>query len=914
MTVPTITITKAGFAAIINAEHTGTAPVRVAQIGLTDQAFNVASVGAALPGERKRIGTIGGKAVAADTLHVNIRDDSQDTYTLRGFGLYLQDGTLFAVYSQATPIMEKAAAAMLLLATDIRFANINATSIDVGDVDFINPPATTTQMGVARFATDGEAVEGALRNVALTPYGMVAYLNSRLGNGAPTAFAKTLLSVATAGLMRAALELGSAATKNSGTGGGLDADLLDGQHGDYYRRWDSLTGVPTRFSAAPHTHPVSDVDNLQSLLDSKASLAGSTFTGAVVVDGSSIRVKNWGGTANSGVVYFGGDDSYLYKEGNQFVFNNVVGKYTAYLQSGGLIWTSANFNPDTKLQVDGTAKAARKLAGLGYSAGNSADAPDGEAAWGVHATAYTSGSVSTPDGDWSTLLNVGPLSDGARAFQIGYSWNVAESFAIRVVGSTWRRLWHGGNFNPASKANLAGGNKLLGDQHIASGTLRVQPNTEGDQLYLRSQGTLGVTLDAVTHNNSAYAPLTLCGSTINLAGPVRGANGAVFSGPVQGAGLSAFSGVFATQVGVVARGWGNGITRWLDVLESDGSLALYGYDSTGGRPYSLINFKSPVAGGEARVGMNASLVVGGTVTAAQNFQAQGEHVVLGANGGSVYLRPHGKDSTVGEARLQPDGSLVVVSTIFSGQTFQSSSPSAVVAANGGLVYLRPNGGGVESGEFRVSADGKVYASNSITTEGGIYAKGGIESAGGVSSFCDGHVRMNPGTTENAGYISFHTPNGARRGYIGWANGARLEYKVENGFTGHQFQGTVHASGGYDFGSSRKLKEIDGAIPYGLDDLRRIPTVIGRYKSAYNADGQQRLFYEAEGLGEIIAEAVNPQGVLFDGEWVPSIKIDQLAPLNTHFLQLLERRERENSDALVRRVQELAERLAILEAR
>ncbi|AEY01471.1 phage tail fiber-like protein [Oceanimonas sp. GK1] len=36
-----------------------------------------------------------------------------------------------------------------------------------------------------------------------------------------------------------------------GTGSGLDADLLDGQHGSYYRAWGNLTGVPATASRWP---------------------------------------------------------------------------------------------------------------------------------------------------------------------------------------------------------------------------------------------------------------------------------------------------------------------------------------------------------------------------------------------------------------------------------------------------------------------------------------------------------------------------------------------------------------------------------------------------------------------------------------------------------------------------------------
>ncbi len=283
MSLPQITITPAGFAAIVNAEHDGTAPVRISHVGVTPQAFNVDTVGAAVPGEIKRISTFGGKAVAVDTLHLNIRDDSSDTYTLRGFGLYLSNGVLFAVYSQATPIMEKAAAATLLLATDIRFAKITATSIEVGDVDFVNPPATTTQVGVSRFATDQEANAGSSGSVGMTPKGVATYINGRFGEGAPSDFIKGLMTKATAALLRAALGLKSAALKEEGAGNGLDADLLDGQQGAYYLEYKNITGLPTQWTPAPHSHPISHIEGLQDALDSKVDWSGGAITGQLSV-------------------------------------------------------------------------------------------------------------------------------------------------------------------------------------------------------------------------------------------------------------------------------------------------------------------------------------------------------------------------------------------------------------------------------------------------------------------------------------------------------------------------------------------------------------------------------------------------------------------------------------------------------
>lgn len=91
------------------------------------------------------------------------------------------------------------------------------------------------------------------------------------------------------------------------------------------------------------------------------------------------------------------------------------------------------------------------------------------------------------------------------------------------------------------------------------------------------------------------------------------------------------------------------------------------------------------------------------------------------------------------------------------------------------------------------------------------------------------------------------------------------------------QGAWGASGGFDFGSSRKLKLIEGEMPYGLEHVRKVSTLIGKYKPEYNKDGRTRLFFDAEQLATIIPEAVDENGVEFNGEMVPVVKIDQVLP-------------------------------------
>lgn len=192
-----ILITNAGRAAIINAQHTGTAPITLASVGLSQTAIAPSAADAALAGEFKRVATIAGEVVAPDTIHLTMSDDSADSYALRSFGLYLADGTLFALYGQADPILQKVASSIGLLSIDVILADAAATALTFGDTSFTNPPATTERQGVVELATLAEAQAGVDALRALTPAAARAALLGWL-------------------------------LAQDGAGSGLDADLLRG--------------------------------------------------------------------------------------------------------------------------------------------------------------------------------------------------------------------------------------------------------------------------------------------------------------------------------------------------------------------------------------------------------------------------------------------------------------------------------------------------------------------------------------------------------------------------------------------------------------------------------------------------------------------------------------------------------------
>ena len=310
----TLTVTNAGRAALVNAANNGTAPVLMASVGVSASEVTPTLDATALPGEIKRIATLSGDAVADDTIHVTIRDESVDIYTVRSLALYLDDGTLFALYGQADPIMEKSAQAMLLLALDVVFADIDAQLISFGDTSFLNPPATTERQGVVELATEAETTAGNDATRAVTPRGMKAavsnWLDSRFGSSAPSLFVKSILTAASAAALRAALEIRSAALKDEGHGSGLDADLLDGLHASAF----------AQLSGADFTGNVSVGGKLSMSgagLTRAGTPAGTAFivtqSGEWIARGTGLRITDPSGAST----YVSFTDTAIFRAGNR---------------------------------------------------------------------------------------------------------------------------------------------------------------------------------------------------------------------------------------------------------------------------------------------------------------------------------------------------------------------------------------------------------------------------------------------------------------------------------------------------------------------------------------------------------------------------------------------------------------------
>lgn len=180
MTAPALTLvmTTLGLERFTAAQLDDDVDLTISEVGVTPDTFVVAPTLTAVPGEARRIDTISGEQVGDNIVHLLVRDEAALSYTVRGFGLYLADGTLFAVYGQDDPIVEKSAQSTVLLAIDIAFPTGDISDLQFGDTNFLNPPATTASKGVVELATPAEATAGVDEERAVTPMALQAAIDA----------------------------------------------------------------------------------------------------------------------------------------------------------------------------------------------------------------------------------------------------------------------------------------------------------------------------------------------------------------------------------------------------------------------------------------------------------------------------------------------------------------------------------------------------------------------------------------------------------------------------------------------------------------------------------------------------------------------------------------------------------------
>lgn len=180
-------VTNAGLAALVNAQQNGSLPITLSSVQFGSGKYTPTADQTQLQSSFKTLNTIAGGAIGDNVIHITVSDVSEDDYDVYEFGVFTSDNVLFAVYSQDTPIISKAAGSQALLAIDIVVADAGDTDITVsGDTTFTNPPATTSQAGVVKLATSAETSAGTDASKVVTPAGLNEALKtagSKLNDG-----------------------------------------------------------------------------------------------------------------------------------------------------------------------------------------------------------------------------------------------------------------------------------------------------------------------------------------------------------------------------------------------------------------------------------------------------------------------------------------------------------------------------------------------------------------------------------------------------------------------------------------------------------------------------------------------------------------------------------------------------------
>ena len=124
-------ITKAGLAAILRADNTGIA-AQITHIALGTSAYTPSADQKSLVAQTAKYPIAGGERLSSTLLHLTALADGDRAFWVREVGFLLSDGTLLAVWSDAsTPLAYKSATTDLLLAYDLSLAALPADSVTI---------------------------------------------------------------------------------------------------------------------------------------------------------------------------------------------------------------------------------------------------------------------------------------------------------------------------------------------------------------------------------------------------------------------------------------------------------------------------------------------------------------------------------------------------------------------------------------------------------------------------------------------------------------------------------------------------------------------------------------------------------------------------------------------------------------
>lgn len=455
-------LTTAGLAAFPNPAHTGSNAILIDRVGVSAVALPGAPEDhaglVALPNELKRLSTFGGASVGDNILHLTVRDESSDTYTLRTFGLYSSTGVLLAYVTSSAPISEKTASSMTLIAADLAFVSVLAAEVNFGSTEFLNPPATTIAPGVVELATKEETALGVDAARAVTPYGLRWVLDQLLSG-----FAALVHNHDAAAIVSGVLNVGRIPAIPQEKVTGLAATLAaKSDTGHNHSAADIVSGVLSVLRIPDLT--MSKITDLSTALAAKLDVAGFTWAllpgrPAIISPDTDALLKSLQlklATPTDGRLYFG--DQVI--GGRRLDFNGDTFRFVgAPLTINGYSpWTNQTFNPADKAaaihshdwtQITGrpdlvinyrAAITARGAEGNGYVAMSGGDEDRSGACEFYDASGNRVGVIQASANDATLTFSA----------EAGYGLNFDQRPTFEGLVP-----WDAGNFSPASKANVA---------------------------------------------------------------------------------------------------------------------------------------------------------------------------------------------------------------------------------------------------------------------------------------------------------------------------------------------------------------------------------------------------------------------------------------------------------------------------
>lgn len=127
------TITTAGLQAVFNAENNGLS-AKITAIALGDTGYAPTQDRTALTTERSRVPIASGSMASPTQAHMTVMEDTDKDFWVREVGFFLEDGTLFAVYSDASKVLAyKSPDVALILAFDLAITGVPSGAITIVD-------------------------------------------------------------------------------------------------------------------------------------------------------------------------------------------------------------------------------------------------------------------------------------------------------------------------------------------------------------------------------------------------------------------------------------------------------------------------------------------------------------------------------------------------------------------------------------------------------------------------------------------------------------------------------------------------------------------------------------------------------------------------------------------------------------